>query len=429
MRATSPLWVSLSRTVRNSTSNDVSRNTILLTLSSLATGFGTLLFWFLSAYIYPPSVVGIASAGISAIFLLAGFSHLSLGMGLVRYTNSLGPQRIQRITAIFIVTGIIAAIAGGIYSTVFSQFGPKLSPLFSTPWDISLFVFSCIAYTLSLQYDSYLMSRQLFFLILVKNIAIVIIRLALLCLLPNLSIPKLVGIFGVSAAIGLVAILLVVVRYPRYDRNATGVNVSFGKVVSFSLWNHLVGLATTTLPLAMPTIVINILDSTQAAAFYMSWSMFSVLLLLPVAFSTAIFVERANISSHSPVREVFTQRQTDLIMTSITLLALPVITLALFLLGPTYIRHGFVVLLILVFSVLPNKRLTLLIAELRIIGSQKSLATACVVSQIIAIGGSIPFAHVIGIAGAACSWTLGQYLLFLWLTWLRKRTHACHSSA
>ena len=200
--------------------------------------------------------------------------------------------------------------------------------------------------------------------------------------------------------------------------------VPFSKIVSFSLWNHLVGLATMTLPLAMPTIVISTLDSTQAAAFYMSWSMFSVLLLLPVAFSTVIFVERANTSSRASEKEVFTQQQTDLIMIGITLLTIPIIALALFLLGPTYIRYGFVVLLILVLSVLPNKRLTLLIAELRIIGSQKSLALACVISQIIAIGGSIPLAHVLGITGAACSWTLGQYFLFLWLTWLRKRVRA-----
>lgn len=424
MRTMPPLWASLSRTVRNATSNDVSKNTILLTLSSLATGFGTLIFWFISAYIYPPSVVGVASAGTSAIFLLAGFSHLSLGMGLVRYTNSLGPQRIQRITAMFIVTVVIAALIGGIYSAVFSEFGPELSPLFSTARNILLFVFSCTAYTLSLQYDSYLMSRQLFFFILVKNVAIVIIRLALLCLLPNLSIAKLVGIFGVSAAIGLVAILPVVARYPRHSADDTEMKVPFSKIVSFSLWNHLVGLATMTLPLAMPTIVISTLDSTQAAAFYMSWSMFSVLLLLPVAFSTVIFVERANTSSRASEKEIFTQQQTDLIMIGITLLTIPIIALALFLLGPTYIRYGFVVLLILVLSVLPNKRLTLLIAELRIIGSQKSLALACVISQIIAIGGSIPLAHVLGITGAACSWTLGQYFLFLWLTWLRKRVRA-----
>jgi O-antigen/teichoic acid export membrane protein len=427
MRPMAPLWASLRHTVRSMTANDLSKNTILLTLSSLVTGFGTLIFWFVSAYLYPPNVVGVASAGTSAIFLLAGFSHLSLGMGIIRYTNSFGPQRTRRIATIFIAVAVIAAIVGGVYSAVFSKVGPELAPLFLTSQNIFLFVFSCAAYTLSLQYDSYLMSRRLFFLILVKNITIVIIRLTLLGIFPNLSIAKLVAIFGVSAAMGLLAILPVVARHPRHGLDDTEPAVSFGTILSFSLWNHLVGLATTTLPLALPTIVISTLDSTQAAAFYMSWSMFSVLLLLPVAFSTVVFVDQANRSSKAAEKEEPTQRQTDLIMIGLSLLAIPFIALALFLLGPTYFRYGVVVLLVLALGVLPNKRLTLLIAELRIIGSQRLLALACVVSQLMAVGGSIPLAHVLGTTGAACSWTLGQYLLFLWLMWLRRRVQVCNT--
>jgi hypothetical protein len=115
-------------------------------------------------------------------------------------------------------------------------------------------------------------------------------------------------------------------------------------------------------------------------------------------------------------------------MVGITLLAIPVIAFALFLLGPAYIRYGFVVLLVLALGVLPNKRAALLITELRIVGSQRSLALACASSQIVAIAGAMPSARILGVAGAAAAWTLGQYLLFVWLTWLRKRVHVQRDS-
>lgn len=423
VRTSNPLSSTLMSTVQSIATNEVSRNTILLTLSSLSSGFGTFIFWFLAARLYTPDTVGVASAGTSALLLLAGLSHLSLGTGLLRYSNLLGPQRGRIITTIFVATVCIAATMGAIFAIVFPNITPGLAPLFASSWNISFFILSCVACTVSLQYDSYLMSRRLFLLMLVKNVAIVSIRLILLYVFPYLSFAMLVAITGISTALGLVSVFPFVAMKRRYSDGLAKESTSLGALVRFSLWNHIVGLATTTLPLALPTIVISTLDGTQAAAFYMSWSMFSVLLLLPVAFSTVVFIERANAPKNGHRKSALTEYQSDLVMIAVTLLSVPVIALALVLLGPTYIRYGFIALLVLTLSVFPNKRITLLITELRMVGSQRALALACGSSQIAVIAASIPFAHLMGIAGPAAAWTLGQYILFIWLAWLKKETH------
>jgi O-antigen/teichoic acid export membrane protein len=93
----------------------------------------------------------------------------------------------------------------------------------------------------------------------------------------------------------------------------------------------------------------------------------------------------------------------------------PAALLVLAFLGKTYLAHGWLVIVILAAGFLPCYRVMLLQAEMRLIGSQRTLALAYAVSHLMSLGASIFFLPIIGPPGAAIAWTLGQCLLFVWL--------------
>jgi len=68
------------------------RNTVFLMLSSGTNAVLGFAFWVLAARLYKPEDVGLASAAISAMSLLALFSSLGMGYGLIKFLPTSGEK-------------------------------------------------------------------------------------------------------------------------------------------------------------------------------------------------------------------------------------------------------------------------------------------------------------------------------------------------
>jgi hypothetical protein len=98
-------------------------------------------------------------------------------------------------------------------------------------------------------------------------------------------------------------------------------------------------------------------------------------------------------------------------------LFVPAALAALMLLGPTYLRDGWLPLLVLAGGFWPYYRSQVLIAKLRVLGEQWMLTAASAGSHLAIVGASVPLLASAGTAGAALAWSLGQYMLVGLLTW------------
>jgi O-antigen/teichoic acid export membrane protein len=406
-------WRAVKEQVGSLYRNPLTRNTILLIANSIVTGAGGLFFWFAAARLYTAALVGVASAGTSMVVLLSGISQMGLGISIIRYSSALGPHRSRRLAGIFVLISTIALFTGTLFWWLAPVLASGLMPVFATKLDIVVFIASCVGWTFSVQYDNYLVSRRLMGLMVIENSITAVCRILIVLCIPVSSAALLIGITSLSGMVGTLAIAPFVARQ-KLDATATsGPGITTRAFAHYAFWSYCSGLAGTLSTLLMPTIIVGFVGKEQAAAYYMAWSLFSILLLLPSALSWAIFSEG---SAKSPIGTYvprIDQRNGDLLIVLITALFLPLALFMLRLLGSTYLAFGWTTLLFLALGTWPYYRGVLLMSEIRLTDSQRSLSTAYSVSSLVTIALSVALIRLIGVSGAALAWTLSQYVLFL----------------
>ncbi len=131
MRAVLFLWVKTNRVMLT--------NTASLVCTSLITSALGFMYWWLAARLFSPEAVGLASAAISAMALLATISLLGFGSLLIgELPRRPGKERPLISTAMLLVGG-----AGGLAGIVFAMFAPLVSKdlqsLRASPGGVALF--------------------------------------------------------------------------------------------------------------------------------------------------------------------------------------------------------------------------------------------------------------------------------------------------
>ncbi|MEP7357633.1 MAG: hypothetical protein ABI847_10370, partial [Anaerolineales bacterium] len=114
------------------------RNGYLLTLSSVGSSAFGLLFWALAARFYAPEVVGLQSAVLSAMMLLAGISVLSLNNVLIRFLQSAGQAAFRMVGFAYVVSVAASIVVSLAFVKAVGLWLPALQFLGQSPaWLIS----------------------------------------------------------------------------------------------------------------------------------------------------------------------------------------------------------------------------------------------------------------------------------------------------
>ena len=86
-------------------------------------------YWWLAARQFPPQVVGLASATISAMTLLGTFAMLGLGTLLIGELPRQKGKAASLISTVLIVAGGVGGVLGIIFAVVIARFpGPESKP-------------------------------------------------------------------------------------------------------------------------------------------------------------------------------------------------------------------------------------------------------------------------------------------------------------
>lgn len=80
--------------------------------ASSALGLG---FWLLAARLYRADEVGIASAAVSALSLIAVFGHVGLGQGLIRFLPLCPERRNEMVSAALVATALVSLAVGAAF--------------------------------------------------------------------------------------------------------------------------------------------------------------------------------------------------------------------------------------------------------------------------------------------------------------------------
>jgi O-antigen/teichoic acid export membrane protein len=105
------------------------RNAVYLMLNSGVFALTGFVFWIAAAKLYPAEAVGLSSAAISAIGLLAVLSTLGLDYGLIRFLPGSGEKANDMINSCFTIGGVVSIVVSGIFLAGLGIWSPALLPI------------------------------------------------------------------------------------------------------------------------------------------------------------------------------------------------------------------------------------------------------------------------------------------------------------
>ena len=252
-------------------------------------------FWGLSARLYSPNDVGVATAILSISQLLSGIAGLGLGMGLVRFlASSADPQEMLNNT--LTMTVLSTLLVGILYLLGIKFWTPTLNFL-SQGFVIAIgFIGFLVINSLASQYQAvfiaYRESRYAFWQVTLTNIS----RIMLVIVFISAGAQGIVAAVAVGMifAIGLsqTRFLPIVIKGCRL-RPQLSINV-IKSLMPYSFANHIADFLYRAPVLITPPLVLELLGAKFSAHVYIAW-MFGSLIASPgQALAGAAYAEGSN---------------------------------------------------------------------------------------------------------------------------------------
>jgi O-antigen/teichoic acid export membrane protein len=402
-------------------------NALYLMMTSVITSLLGFAFWIVVARFYTVQDVGLASATIAAMGLVAAYAHLGLGMGLIRFLPHSGENANSMINTAFTIN-ILASIVGAfIFIAGLGFWSPALLFLRQNPIYLAAFVIFTIASSISnLTGNTFIAERRAGF----------IVGQNLIFSLLKLPLPILLAVFfhsfGIFASWGIslcIALLLCFFLFlprvqpgyrPFFAVNRKVVN----NIMHFSFANYLANLLWGVPTLVLPIMVINLSGAELAAYFYIAWAIASAPAIVSGALSTSLFAEGSHDEDGVGLNIWRSLKISFLTLMPAVILILAIADKLLILFGSSYSENATTLLRILAISALP---LTINIIYLDVKRVEKKLKVLVGLSgfaAVVTLGLTYLLLPRMGINGAGIAWLATQGIIALVVigTWLKGRT-------
>lgn len=409
-----PLRYLSGRTISGMAKDGLYRTSFFMAFANLMGAGCGFFFWIVAARLYTVEQVGLATALISSLALVALFSTLGFDSSIIRFLPTEEKGRVIS-TSLVITTGA-CILAGGIYIILAMILTPAM-PLWQEP-----------GYSLA-----FILVAALNSITVMGGYAFIADRKADLFFLQNLTqavrIPALLpltflGVFGIFGAIGLgylaAAIYILVKIQLRITPLVPQVDREFiRKSFRFSSLNYLSSLLYAAPTLIMPILVLSLLDEAEAAKYYIAFALGTLVLIIPSSFGTSLFVE----GSHGSGLRASALRAGG---ASLLIMLPAVLVLLLFgdrllgLLKGEYVE-AFGLLRIIALSSFPVACYSLFIPIQNVRMKVESIVKLNAFRGIMLLGLSYLFIDRYGILGAGYAWLATYVVIVLWVGWLAVR--------
>jgi len=385
----------------------------------IANAVGALLgfvFWIIVTRVYPPEDVGLASAVIAAVGLLAMLSHLGLGMGLIRFLPHSGKNANSMINTTFTIGTLTSVTAAFIFIAGLGFWSPALVFLRQNPiYFVAFVVFSNASTLWMLVGEAFVAERRAGF-VLAKDLISSLLRLPL-----PIVLVAFFHSFGIFASWGIslgVALLLSVFLFlpraqpgyrPLFAFNRGIVN----DMLHFSFANYLSVLFWSAPSMILPIIVINLLGAELQAYSYIAWAMAGVFTMIPEAISTSLFAEGCHDEETLGLNTWRSLKMTFLILVPAVILIAAIADKLLLLFGGSYSENATGLLRILAISAIPVTINVVYLAIKRVEKNLKIIVGLTIFIAIATLALSYVLLPMMGINGAGIAWLITQTAIAL----------------
>ncbi|MGB6837532.1 MAG: oligosaccharide flippase family protein [Dehalococcoidia bacterium] len=387
-------------------------NAFYLWVNAAGTALGGFAFWALVARLYDAHDVGLGSAALSTLTLLAMFSHLGLGLGLIRFLPESGAQGPRLANAVFTASAAAAVVLSAVFLAGVPLWAPRLDFLREQPLYTLAFSSFIVVSTLSaVQRYAFVAIRNAKYIV-VQIAFVQLSRLALLVVMAAFF-----GAFGIVASAGIAAALGAVVGFALLARGFSGYRPGavldlspLLKVFPFSVANYVADSLLLTPGLILPLIVVGVLGATEAAYFYMAWFLGYLLTSASVQLGLSLFAE----GSYDPralrvlSRNAVAGGLAVAIVGAAFLLLLGDKVLLVF--GRDYAIEGATLLRIVALAAVPAAVVNVYVGVLRVTRRLKELVVIAGIVAVTTVTLSSALLPVMGLTGAGVGHSVGQGL-------------------
>jgi O-antigen/teichoic acid export membrane protein len=373
-------------------------------------------FWIIAARLSSASAVGLATALLSVMTLVASVANLGLSFALMQNLPRLRGDHEWSTT---VTTGLGGAGLAGVIAGALAVVGlgtllGRFSALIHDPGLIAIFVVGGSLTTVVSVADAVFSGARSSAQMLIRNLAWNAAKIMLLAAplvagarLTNTGIVASWVIGLAVSTLGVFAVQLGRLGH-RYRASLRGARRAVG-VLRSSLGAHYLTQLGANLPqFLLPVIVVVRLSSTQNAYFYVAWSVGGAFFLISPSVANALFAEGV----HRPREMADTVKRAALIISA--LLAPAMIALGLGgryvigLFGAAYAAHSELLLLLLVVSAVPDAVTNVYLVVLRLRGRLRTAAALNIGMALAALAGAWFLLPRVGVSGAGWAWLGAQ---------------------
>ena len=390
------------------------KNSYFLMATTVVGSILGFIFWILVARYYTPHDVGLATALISAMGLLAVFSMLGFNFGIIRFLPNAKDKNgmvnsCMTMTCLFSIALAVAFIFGLDY------WSPAL--LFireNMVFSLSFIIFTAVIALLALCRSIFIAMRSSKFFFF-QNTIWSVLKLLFLVVLTTF------GVFGIFYSWGLaicVAIIISIFFFipivqPKYFPRFVVREKIINDMVRFSFVNYIAETFGSGSIMILPLLILNVLNPEMTAYFFISWTIASVLFMISIATTTSLFAEGSNEPEKLRWNIIRTIKFTLILLIPSIIGIFILGDKILLLFGKTYSENALDMLLILALSSIPAGLNNIYIAVKRVQGKAISVLYINAFIALFTLGSSYLLMTKIGLIGVGIGWTVSEIIVML----------------
>ena len=413
---TMKLWIPKNRKELKQHLNDpLFKNSYFLMASTAVTSVFGFIFWILAARFYETADVGLASAIIAALGLLAIFSNLGLGIGLIRFLPGAKDKGNSMINTCFTLSGLASIVIALIFLAGLEFWSPALLPVFQHPVFFASFIFFAVVWALNPLISCAFLAKRSTEFTFIQNAIASFLKLALI-------IPFAVffsSAFGIFASAGMamsVALLVAIFWFlPKVQQGYFPLPVVQKEVLNeishYSGGNYIARIFLENSPLILPLMVINILGAEMSAYLYIAWSIIAILTVIPTSIFNSLFAEGSNAEETLLINTKKSLKLLLLLLLPAIIVLLVIADKMLLLFGQAYSQNGTLLLRIIAVSIIPYSINYLYITIARVKMDISSVIKVSAALTCFTLGLCYFLMLNIGLPGIGLGWLAGQSIV------------------
>ncbi len=389
------------------------RDGYALVLSGMVTAVLGVAYWVVAAHRYSAADVGLNSAAISAMMLIAGIAQLNLSSALVRFVPVAGKTTFRLVLFSYLTSVAVAGVLGAVFLLAGRQVLPSLGLVDETTALAVLFVGSTLTWCVFVLQDAVLTGLRQAVWVPVENASFSLVKLVLLVAFAS-AFPR-HGIFSswaIAAVVTLVPIsVLIFTRLvPRHlaAARATEAPPSLGDLTRFVAPDYVGALGWLSAVTVIPLIVTERIGPTQNAYFALAWVIVLPIFFVSASMGSSLVVSGASDPELLPSHLRRMLRQTALLVVPMVAVVEVSAPYLLRIFGAAYSQHGTIVLRLLALAAVPNILFTLAIMVARV---RRRMATVVAIQAAGCIG-VLALTWILlgryGIDGVGWAWLIAQ---------------------